>query len=136
MAKFYAKDYSVTIGTVNLSSSINSVELTLEADEVETTNFGSGGWRERIAGLQTGSISIDFMQDYGAAAVEATLYPMFGTAVSFTIKPTSGTVSATNPSYSGTALVVQHTPVSGQVGDLATFSVTWPVSGSVTKAVA
>lgn len=136
MAKFYAKDFSVTIGAVDLSSSINSVELTLEADDIETTTFGSSGYRTRIAGLATGSLKIDFMQDYGAGAVEATLAPLFGTNVAFTIKPTSAAVGTANPSYSGTAVVVQATPVSGAVGDLSTFSVQWPLSGSVTKATA
>lgn len=136
MAKFYAKDFSVTIGAVDLSSSINSVELTLEADDIETTNFGSSGYRERIAGMATGSLQIDFMQDYGAGAVEATLAPLFGTNVAFTIKPTSAAVGTANPSYSGTVVVTQATPVSGAVGDLSTFSVQWPLSGSVTKATA
>ena len=136
MAKFYAKDFSVTVGTVDLSASISSVELTLKSDELETTNFGSNGWRNRIAGLASGSLKVDFFQDYGAAAVEATLFPLFGTLATVTIKPTSGTVSATNPSYAVPVVVSQATPVSGAVGDVATFSVTWSTSGSVTKAIA
>ena len=48
MAKFAATDYSVTVGGVNLSTSLNSVELSLEADDLETTAFG-GDWRTRIS---------------------------------------------------------------------------------------
>jgi len=50
--------------------------------------------------------------------------------------PVDTTVSATNPSYTFSALVAEWQPLSGAVGELATASVTWPISGAITKAVA
>ena len=135
MAKFYAQDYKITVNGTTLSNSISSVEVSLEADELETTAFGDG-WRTRIGGLKSGSVSVDFFQDFGAASVEATLYPLLGTVATVVVTPSSGTVSATNPSYTIPALVTQHTPISGAVGDIATFSVTWASSGTVTKGTA
>jgi hypothetical protein len=132
MAKFVATDYAITIGTANFSTSLAAVTLDITTDEQETTAFGDT-FRTRIAGLRDASLTLDFHQDFGAGAVDATLWPLLGSAVSFSIKPTSGTVTATNPSYSGTALVTQYQPFAGSVGDLATLSVTWPVSGSVTR---
>lgn len=132
MAKFAATDYSVVVGGVNLSTSLNSVELSIEADDLETTAFG-GEWRTRIAGLKTGSVTLNFMQDFGAGAVDATLYPLFGTQATVVIKPTSGTVTATNPTYTFLANVVQYSPFASSVGDIATLSVTWPTSGTVTR---
>lgn len=132
MAKFAATDYSVTVGGVNLSTSLNSVELSLESDDLETTAFGSD-WRSRISGLKSGSVTLNFMQDFGAGAVDATLYPLFGTQATVVIKPTSGTVTATNPSYTFLANVVQYSPFASSVGDIATLSVTWPTSGTVTR---
>ena len=135
MAKFYAQDYKITINGTTLSNSISSVEVSLEADELETTAFGDG-WRTKIAGLKQGSVKLDFFQDYGASAVEATLYPLLGQIATVVVQSNSGTVSATAPSYSIPALVTQHTPISGAIGDIATFSVTFPTAGTVTKAVA
>lgn len=132
MAKFVATDYAITIGTANFSSAIAAVTLDISTDEQETTAFGDT-YRTRIAGLRDASLTIDFHQDFAAGAVDATLFPLLGSAVSFSIKPTSGTVTATNPSYAGTALVTQYQPFAGSVGDLATLSVTWPVSGSITR---
>ena len=43
-------------------------------------------------------------------------------------------VSATNPSYTFSVLVSEWTPLNGGVGELATASVTWPISGAITKA--
>lgn len=135
MAKFAATDYFVSISGVDFSNSLNSVELAEEADNLETTAFGST-WRTRIGGLKQASLTLNFMQDFAAGSVDATLNPLLGSIATVIIKPTSGTVTATNPSYTMTALVTQYSPFASSVGDIATLSVTWPVSGSVTRATA
>jgi hypothetical protein len=135
MAKFYARDYKITVGTANLSEDIASVTLDITADEVETTAFGST-YRTRIGGLKDASVSLDFHQDFGAGSVDALLFPLMGSTVAVKIAPTSGTVTATNPEYRFTALVTQYQPFAGAVGDLATLSVTWPVSGEVERGTA
>jgi hypothetical protein len=132
MAKFVATDYKVTVAGTNLSTFLNQVELALESDDVETTAFG-GTFRERIGGLKSGSLTLQFMQDFAASAVDATLFPLFNTLATVVITPTSGTVTATNPSYTAVCLVNQYTPHASSVGDLATFSVTWPTSGTVSR---
>jgi hypothetical protein len=135
LAKFYAQDYKVTVGTTVLSDSIASVTLDITTDEVETTAFGSS-YRTRIGGLKDASVSLDFHQDFGAGSVDALLFPLMGSTVAVKIAPTSGTVTATNPEYRFTALVTQYQPFAGAVGDLATLSVTWPVSGEVVRGTA
>jgi hypothetical protein len=135
LAKFYAQDYKVTIGTTVLSTSIASVTLDISTDEVETTAFGSS-YRTRIGGLKDASVSLDFHQDFGAGAVDSLLFPLMGSTVAVKIAPTSGTITATNPEYRFDALVTQYQPFAGAVGDLATLSVTWPVSGEVVRGTA
>ena len=135
MAKFVATDYKVTINGTNLSSSLTSVDLSLSADEVDTTTFG-GEWRTVTGGLKSGSITLNFNQDFGAGSVDAVLFPLFNTAATVVIQPTSATVSATNPSYTAIALVNSYQPFASSVGDLATLSITLPTSGTVTRATA
>jgi hypothetical protein len=132
MAKFVATDYSITVGGTDFSTSLASAELTIESDDVETTSFGSG-WRSRVGGLRQASITLEFHQDFGAGSVDATLFPLLNTLATVVIKPTSSTVSATNPSYTAVCLVNQYQPFASSVGDLATLSVTWPVSGTVSR---
>ena len=134
MPKFVATDYKVLINGVDFSQSIAQVNLEISSDDVETTAFGST-FRTRIGGLKDGTLQLDFMQDFAAASVDATLFPLiqnnsFATVV---ITPTSGTVSATNPSYTAVCLVNQYTPFASSVGDLATVSVSFPTSGTVTR---
>ena len=135
MAKFVATDYKVTINGGTVSSSLASVELPIEIDEQETTAFGSE-WRTRIAGLKSGSITLEFHQDFAAGALDSVLWPLLGTNATVTVVPTSGTVTASNPSYTGTFLVTQYTPYASTVGDLATVSVSWPLTGALTRATA
>ena len=135
MAKFAATDYKITVNGTNFSTNLNSAELSIESDDLETTAFG-GDWRSRIGGLKSGSVTLSFMQDFGAASVDATLYPLLNTLATVVIVPTSSTVSATNPSYTATALVNQYSPFNSSVGDIATLSVSWPVSGTVVRATA
>lgn len=135
MAKFVATDHKITINGTNLSTSLQSVDLTIQADEVDTTTFG-GSFKTVTGGLLSGSITLNFMQDFGGASVDATLWPLLNTAATVVITPTSSTVSSTNPSYTAVCLVSQYQPFASTVGDLATLSVTWPTSGTVTRATA
>ena len=132
MAKFAATDYSVTINGGTVSSFLQSVELSLESDDLETTAFGQTS-RTRIGGLKTGSLVLNFFQDFGASAVDATLFPLFNTIGTVTIRPTKSSASATNPSYSFETLCNAYSPFASSVGDIATLSVTWPVTGDVTR---
>jgi len=123
----------VTINSVDLSDHITSASLEQNYDDVDTTAFGDSV-RTRIAGLGDATLNITFNQDYASSEVDATLNGLVGTTTAFTFKPTDAATSATNPSYNGTVLVTQYTPVAGEVGTLATFSCSWPVTGALTRA--
>jgi hypothetical protein len=135
LAKFFAQDYKITVGTAVLSTSIAAVTLDITADEIEVTSFGDS-YRRRIGGLKDASVSLDFHQDFGAGAVDALLFPLMGQTVAIKIAPTSGTVTATNPEYRFDALVTQYQPFAGSIGDLASLSITWPVSSEVVRGTA
>jgi len=135
MAKFVATDHKITINGTNFSDSLQSVDLSITADEVDTTTFG-GAWKTVTGGLRSGSLTLNFYQDFGAGSVDATLWPLLNTAATVVISPTSTAVSATNPAYTAICLVSAYSPFASTVGDLATLSVTWPTSGTVTRATA
>lgn len=130
MAQLVLTNTRVSVAGVDLTDHVTSVTLDLSADEVETTAFGSTA-RTRVGGLLDHSVSLDFQQDYAAANVEATIRPLLGGTAQVILKPNGTAVSATNPSYTFTALVTEWQSINGAVGDLATASVTWPISGTV-----
>ena len=124
---------SITIGGVDLSSIIRKVTLSSSRAELDTTTFGSTAKR-RVAGLADNKVSLDFNQDFSASSVEASIYSLIGTTTTIVIKPNGTTASATNPSYTFTALVTDWTPLDVQVGDLASATISWPIDGAITKA--
>lgn len=136
MAKFIGKNLRVKVGSTELTTNIASVTVTQTVDEIETTALGSSS-RSRIAGLEDASVTISFHQDYAASSVADTLAGLFGSTSTVSILAgtslTQGTAAATAPLYTIPVLCSQQTPVSGQVGDLTTFDVTWPATGAVTK---
>lgn len=136
MARIVLTNASVIFGTSNdLSDHIASVSISTTHDIIETTSFGNTA-KTRIAGLADNSVTLEFHQDFATGSVESIVYPLLGTAVTIKVKPDAGTTAATNPQYAFSALVSEWTPLNGAVGELATASVTWPISGAITKTTA
>jgi hypothetical protein len=135
MAKLVLTDVVTTIGGTDYSANINQVEISVSADEVETTAFGSD-WRTSTSGLKSGTFTVSFHQDYAAAGIDSALWGLFGSQATVAILPAGTAVGASNPSYTFVVNVNNLTPVSGAVGDLAVANVTWPISGEVTRATA
>jgi hypothetical protein len=125
----------ISVGGVDLSDLVASVSLNETFDVVETTAFSSTAAKTRVAGLEDNSITLEFHQDYATGEVEQTIYPLLGTSAAVIVKPNGATTGAFNPSYTCNAIISEWTPLNGAVGELATASVTWPVTGAITKAV-
>lgn len=135
MAELVLKDASVVINSVDLSDHVSSVTINYSAAMLSKTAMGQNS-ETRLAGLKDFSLDVEFNQDYAASTIDATLFPLVG-AASFpvVVKPTSGAVSATNPSYSGNALLESYSPVTGAVGEIAKVSVSMPGDGDLTRNV-
>lgn len=135
MPKFVATDHSITVNGSAFSTAIQSVEVAVTTDELDTTGFGTA-WRDRVAGLRSASITLNFFQDFGASQVDATLWPLVGSQATVVVKPFSTTTAGTNPAYTAVCLVTQYSPFTSAVGDIATLSVTWPTVGTVSRGTA
>jgi hypothetical protein len=130
LAKFVATDFNISINSTPLSGNIAAATINTTAAEVEITAFGNTH-NQRVSGLKDASVTLDFHQDFGAGSVHATLEPLLGSYATVTIKPTAGSVSATNPAVTLVALCTEYNPIEASIGDLATFSVTWPLGTGV-----
>jgi hypothetical protein len=129
-------------GTINtgtdISSMITSIELALNWDEIEYTNFASGGWREVTSGLGNGNVSVTFNDSYAASNVDA-LFGLGGTfgptvqPIYLDVRPTSAARGSTNPSYVMLIRNFGGTLLGGSVGSLATKSMTFRLSGRPTR---
>lgn len=138
MAKYVVTATEVTLNGTDISTACARAELVINANEVETTDFGSGGWTEVIGGLKSGTVTLDFHNDFGAGGISNLFQNLVGTIGTVTLMPNAGgtVVGPTNPRYTAPVMISSFTPVSGAVGDLATFSVTFPTTGAVSYATA
>jgi hypothetical protein len=139
------KLYATAGPTGDIGEYISSVTINTPEDVVETTAFGPVGARTRTSGLKDHSIALEFHNDFASGAMEQIIDTIgIGQLANIVIKPTSAAVSATNPAYkadnsgsgatkAGQVLISEWTPLNGAVGGLATASVTWPISGTITK---
>ena len=120
-----------------ISSNVAQATIALEVDDVEITSFGSGGARERIGGLRSGTFSMELHQDYALGAMDSTFFTNLGGTVAVAVRP-AGTAAAgtASPSYQFSVLCTEYSPIDSAVGDLNTFSVSFPITGAVTRATA
>jgi hypothetical protein len=138
MARIVLTDAYIVFASTDISSFVTSVTLSSTLDVVETTAFKDTA-RTRVAGLRDNQITLEFNQDFASGALESLVYPTdstskIGTAVAMEVRATSAAASATNPKFTFNALISEWQSLSGAVGELATVSVTWPISGTITKA--
>jgi len=138
MAQFINNKVGVKLGSadpanIDLSAYCTSFTLNRSFDEIEVTAMGDLGHRQ-IAGLEASSLTIEFINDNAASAVLQTLNTLLGQNAYFKVANNKDVVgSAANPFFSGLVLINNITPINGAVGDLSTQSVTFNVSGAVTK---
>lgn len=135
MAKQVFTNAVVTVNGIDFSDHIAAVTIDQSADEIETTAFGTAGWRTRTAGLKDGSVQLDWHQDF-ASSVDATLSSAWGSVGTVVVIPNGTAVSASNPRHTLPVVLSSYSPVAGAVGDLLTFSTTWAAAGAFARSTA
>jgi hypothetical protein len=120
---------------VNSSASLNAfvkkATLTLDVADLDSTTMGDD-WKESTAGVKSGSLSFEFVDDAAVSSVDNLLWNIFGTVVQFKIRPDDAVVGTSNPSYFGNVLINKHV-LGGSHGELAMKSIDFPLSGAVTR---
>jgi len=134
MAKQVLLQSYVSLSGTDLSSYCSKIELTVEVEDKDTTTFGSGGWKENLGGLKSGSLALTFKQDVAAAAIDSIIWPLLGTVVAFETRLNNAVVGTSNPKFTGSVLVNSWGPVKGSVGDVAEADLDMPSSGAITRA--
>jgi hypothetical protein len=120
--------------TTDFSDHIKSVDISLDADDIDFTNFGAGGFKEKRTGLLSASVSITFFADYAASQVSTVLVPaiLARTSGYWDFKPTSSARSATNPSLVF-ALTPKSIPVAMAIGAAEEVTVGFSIDGKYAR---
>ena len=122
-----------TTPSIDISAYVTNAVINQVADELEVTAMGDTS-HKFVAGLQSGTLTLDFINDWASAQVMQTLNDCFGQTISVSMITVKGTaVSAANPTYQFSILVNNLTPLGqGGVAEIATSSVTFTINSAVT----
>jgi hypothetical protein len=122
-----------TVPSIDISAYVTNAVINQIVDELEVTAMGDSA-HKFAAGLQSGTFSIDVINDWAASQVMTTLNAAFGQTLAVSVITVKGTaVSATNPSYQFSILVNNLTPIgTGGVAEMATSSLSFTLNSALT----
>lgn len=133
MASFVLTNAYCLINAVDLSDHVKQIKVNYNAETPENTAMGSST-KTRLPGLKDWSVEIEFNQDYAAAKVDATMFPLVGAAaVAVEFRPDAGARAVTNPAYTGSALLADYTPLGNKVGDVASAPIKLMGTGTLSR---
>tara|TARA_R110000824_G_scaffold18676_5_gene73591 strand:- start:8038 stop:8460 length:423 start_codon:yes stop_codon:yes gene_type:complete len=137
MATLVMYNAYASIAGVNLSDHVRTVTLDTGQNMLDDTAMGDTTV-SNAAGLATWSVTIEFLQDYAASNVDATLEGELGIAntsgTALILKPNGATTATANPKYTGTAILESYNPIAGTVGDQAMATATFQSKSALTRA--
>jgi len=127
MAIFMGNQVAVIVGTTTISSFVSSVALNREVEAVEITSMTNTS-RNYIGGLEASSLSLELFNDFAAASVNSLFEDALGTKLNIKLIPVTGTVTATNPSYTMSCYIGSWQPIQATPDSPSTASVTFPIT--------
>lgn len=131
--KFVLTKAKVVLGGVDISRFCNTVQVQLEAEEIDFTPLGSP-YRVHEQGPMQGQFQLDLFAD------PVTFTPAFWASldapVSLQVTPRSDLITARqNPTWSSTTIAVRKTELTGQTGEAAAASLELHSTGPVLQLI-
>ena len=124
----------VKIATVDVSDMVTAATLNYVFDEIEVTAMGDLS-HKFVKGLQSGTLTLSFMNDVASNDILDTLLTNSGSTVAVKlIQDSSAVVSDANKLYTFDILVNNLTPINGTPADISSQDVTFTLNSVVTVA--
>ncbi len=130
MGIFVLDNARLFAGGADFTSRSNKLELAVDFEEKDITNFGSAGWKEVMGGIAATAVAGEGQWEAGdAGKVDDRLWAALGTVAEYTIGPDGAAVG--DLAYLSQALQAKYM-LGGQVGDVAPWSAAfagqWPLA--------
>ena len=124
----------VKIATVDVSDMVTAATLNYVFDEIEVTAMGDLS-HKFVKGLQSGTLTLSFMNDVASNDILDTLLTNAGATVAVKlIQDSSAAVADSNKLYTFDILVNNLTPINGSPADISSQDVTFTLNSVVTVA--
>ena len=128
------RDPFFSIGGTDLSNSVYEMNAGPGADTVEVTASGDA-WMDHEPGLKNWTLGVSLRQGFAAGGVDATLFPMVGTDQPIIFRPARAVRSATNPEFTGRAILTEYPILGTTVGENIDSSVSFQPRSVLTRTV-
>lgn len=127
MAKWIADDVYISVNGTPLSDHIDAVDVSEEYPVIDVTCMGATAMQKVLGKAKNCTITCEFINDFAASQVFATLKGLAGSNTAFTViaRPTSATASSTNPQATMMSLLPKWNPFGGQYGQPGKTSITF-----------
>lgn len=129
-------DAHVTINgtTDDISEFVKSVTIEGSRSEHDNTTMGAGG-KTRVVGMTDGSVSLELVDNFESGEIDDILWSIFeaGENVEMRVRASSASVGSDNPEFRFKVAPTGYT-FGGSVDELAQKSISWPISGPITRA--
>ena len=132
MATIHYRNAVILIDGAVLSPSFAELSITYNAETLDQTAFGDTA-RVNKGGLFNWQVDGRAHQDFGAGAVDATIWPLVGSTTCFEIRPHNSCSTAINPRYFGVGIISTYTPMGGAVGTLLDTPFTLVAAGDLSR---
>jgi hypothetical protein len=127
--KFVLTKAKIVLNGVDISRFCNTVQMNLEADEIDFTPLGSN-YKVTEPGPMQGTFNLDLFADQ--TVITPAFWASLDAPVTITVTPRSDLITARqNPTWSSTAVAVRKTELTGQTGEAAKASVELHSTGPV-----
>ena len=127
--KFVLTKARIVLNGTDISRLCNAVHISLEADEVDYTPLGSS-YKVHEPGPMQGTFNLDLFADQNV--ITPAFWASLDAPVTIQVTPRSDLITAKqNPTWSGTAIAVRKTELTGQTGEAAKASVELHSTGPV-----
>lgn len=124
----------VKVNAVDISDVVTAATLNYAFDELEVTAMGDTA-HKYVKGLQSGTLTLSFLNDVASSEVLDTLLTAWGTTVAVKMIQDSGSAVADgNKLYTFDILVNNLTPINGTPADISAQDVTFTINSAVTVA--
>jgi hypothetical protein len=131
MAIFMGNKVAVIVGTTNtITDHVSTVSLSRELDVVDITSM-TDTVANAITGVERSTLNLELYNDFDANSVNALFENNLGNKINVRLIPVSGTVTATNPSYTMSCLISNWTPINGSVDGVMSVSASFPITAIV-----
>lgn len=131
MAIFMGNKVAVIVGTTNtITDHVSSVSLSRELDVVDITAM-TDTVANAITGVERSTLNLELYNDFAASSVNSLFEDALGTKLNIRLVPVSGTVTATNPSYTMSCLISNWTPINGSIDGVMSVSASFPITAIV-----